>query len=365
MIEQHVVEHAAAWFPGGAPRPRVRLRQLGSRPRALLYAVLIDDVPTPKVLAKVRRSQPVPETGARTGGRPRLSGQPLSVSDLTALEYEGLCSIFTIFAAAGPGFGAVRPLAHLVSENTILMEYVDAGTLRQMLVARSRLSRQSWSSRREDDRQVWRRAGAWLRTFQESMPTQGRPGRQATREDVVDMFSAYGDFLTRRVGPGSLGDVAARGAELAGAVLPGRLPLAVGHGDYAPRNVFLRGDGRLTVFDPMPRWAVPRHEDLCRFLVGMRLLGLQLHSHGAAYGRLELDRRENEVIRGYYGAEPVPVAELRCYQLLIMLDKWSALVDTSSHAWRARLRTRSVRLATGYLRGEARRLLDLAGAGAQ
>lgn len=112
------------------------------------------------------------------------------------------------------------------------------------------------------------------------------------------------------------------------------------------------------VFDPMPRWAVPCYEDLCRLLVGMRLVGLQIHTHGLAYGRPDVERREQDVIRGYHGGDQVPLAQLRCYQLLIMLDKWSALVDSDQPGWRPRLRTTSVEIASGYLRGEARRLLS-------
>ena len=38
--------------------------------------------------------------------------------------------------------------------------------------------------------------------------------------------------------------------------------MAVGHGDYAPRNLFVDRSGRVTVIDPMPRWVVPRVEDI-------------------------------------------------------------------------------------------------------
>jgi aminoglycoside phosphotransferase (APT) family kinase protein len=136
--------------------------------------------------------------------------------------------------------------------------------------------------------------------------------------------------------------------------------MTVGHGDYAPRNAFIGGDGRIAVFDPMTRWLVPCYEDLCRFLIGIRLLGLQVHTHGAAYGRDELERREQEVIRGYFAEEQVPSAELRCYQLLILFDKWSALVEVSNRRWPTHVRTAAVDFATHYLRVQAQRLLDLA-----
>lgn len=361
-IERRVAEHAEAWFPQGGGRPTVRLRLVTSRPRALLYAVYTEqESRQPTILAKVRRgvSQPAGnDDGARR--RPRLATDQPSVSQLTALEYAGLRSIHATFADASPMFGAVRPLDHLVDLDTILMEYVAAGTLRELLVGERRLSFNKRSARNRGATEVWGRAGIWLRTFQTSMLIDDLPARQSRRADVVDRFNAYDEFLRSRIGRRSVGDIATRGAQLAQSVLPERLPMVVGHGDYAPRNMFAGEGARLTVFDPMPRWAVPRYEDLCRFLVAMRLLGLQLHTHGLAYDREGMQRRESQVIRGYCGESPVPAAQLSCYQLLIMLDKWSALVDESHGSWRTQARAVSVRLAAPYLRSEAARLLSSA-----
>ena len=48
--------------------------------------------------------------------------------------------------------------------------------------------------------------------------------------------------------------------------------------------------GRIVVLDPLARWAVPAQEDLCRFLVGVQLNGLQVHTHGAGYREETLAR---------------------------------------------------------------------------
>ena len=63
---------------------------------------------------------------------------------------------------------------------------------------------------------------------------------------------------------------------------------------------------------------------------------------------------------GYYG-DDVPWGALRCYQLLILLDKWSALVEPARRAGvRGAVRRVSQEAATGYVRTQAERLLDLA-----
>jgi hypothetical protein len=363
VIVRRVAERAPHWFPDVGAAPAVRLQRLAERPRALLYAVQVGPTETPRVLAKVRRDWPQSTRSRPDGARPRLTSDFLPAAEQTALEYRGLTAIRDMVGPADPAFAAVRPLDHLVAEHTVLLEYVAAGTLRNAMVRDSRLSPRRWRGDRRLPQEAWRRAGEWLRRYQQHMPHDGLPVRQRHRDDVVALFSAYGEFLERRIGGRTVAETARRGAELAADVLPEELPLAVGHGDFAPRNVFLLSDGRLAVFDPLPRWLVPRFDDLCRFLVGVRLNGLTLNTHGWSEGTRELDRRERDLIEGYGGDEPLPMRQVRCYQLLITLDKWSTLVDAPARS-RGRLRSGlqevSTRMSLRYLRGEVRRLLDLA-----
>lgn len=367
VIVERVAERAAQWFPDVGSSPTVHLRTLSSRPRCSLYAArLTGHGTTRQVLAKVRRDG-FDGTTNPDGQRPRLRPEPSTVAQLTMLEYEGLQSIAAFVGSSHPDFGAIRPLDHLESASTIFMDYVEARTLRQVCIAQSRLTIPRGASRQQGQQvsaRSWRNAGAWLRAYHDApanAAVASRSPRQATREDVVDRFAAFGDFLTDRLGAPVVGDVATRGAWLAADLLPARLPLVIGHGDYVMRNMFVDAHGRITVFDPLPRWRMPFLEDLCRFLVGLRLLGLQVHSHGVAYGRRELDRLELLFLSGYFAGDDLPLRQIRCYQLLITLDKWSALVDcpTAERGWRSRLRSAVMFPANGYIQREARRLLDL------
>lgn len=354
-------ERAEEWFGAqGGPPATVRVRQVDSRPRAMLLAVYLgEDSRVPQVMAKVRREAPV-TLPRRSPRRPILTDDVPSVSEMTALEYDGLQSIHSIFGGADPSFGSVRPLDHLLPENAILMEYVHAGTLRRRLLAQNRLSsRQPRGGR--DPREPWRRAGAWLRRFQTATPHGARPARQARREDVLERFDAYGSYLSTRLGT-RFGDLGRRGSELAAQVLPDELTMAVSHGDFAPRNVFVGRDDRVTVFDPMPRWLVPAHEDLSRLLISVRLLGLQVHTRGQAFSRATLEGVDRDILRGYAGQRPLQVAELRCYELLILFDKWSALLDRAERD-RSGLRRASLDRATVYVSAQADELLDRAAAG--
>ncbi len=360
-IRRRVTDCGHEWFPGVGRNPTVHVRQLVNRPRAVLYAVHLDGSEAPQVLAKLRRDALGGASGGWAGTRPRLAASPLPTTEMVALEYAGLRAIEGMLDPADPHLAAVRPLAHLADEDTILMDHVDGETLRAALVRRSRLRFLGVGvrGRGRDSDDAWRQVGTWLRRYQRAVPTAGLPSRQPTREEVVERFAAYDAFLTDVLGRRTVGEAARRGIELAADALPEQLPLAVGHADFAPRNVFVLADGRLAVFDPMPRWAAPRFEDPATFLVALRSLGIQLHSHGAAFDPGELDRRERLVVEGFLGGEPAFLAAVRCYQMLMMLDRWSALVDAPARGPRGRVQQASVRWASGYLRRELRRVADL------
>lgn len=354
-ILRSVAEHVGEWFPEAGRQPAVHLRKLVDRPRALLYAVHLAGSAEPHLLAKVRRDALGEGTGW-AGTRPRLTAGPRPTSEMVALEYSGLRAIEAMSEPGHAAYAAIRPRAHLEDVDTILMDYVDAATLRDVLLAQSRLPGRRPGSGAAATDASWRHVGAWLRGYQQAIPAEDLPARQSTRDEVVERFTAFDAFLVERLGRRTVGDGARKGADLAARVLPTAVPMAVGHGDFAPRNVFVLPDDRIAVFDPLPRWSVPRFEDLSRFLVGTRLLGLQLHTHGAAFSQESMTRREQHLIEGYAGGENVPLDELRCIQLLVTLDHWSAVVDVAAAGPRGRLRALSGRLAAGYLRREADRL---------
>ena len=371
-IHEQVSEHVETWFPDRRPGA-VSLHILSNRPRCVLVTVHLDEDPTPVALAKIRRDSTTPQAGdepTAATSRPRLRFDVVPATEMTRLEYDGLREIAGMFPADDPGFAAIRPLAHLQADATIVMGYVQAPTLRRLVLAESRLH--AW--RRRGDTGPWtdaaygcRLAGGWLRKYQQAMPRDSLPVRQGRREDVVAQFGAYDDFLSSALRRRWSGDLARAGAELARSVLPETLPGVVGHGDFAPRNMFV-DHGRLVVFDPMPRWVVPAYEDVCRFVVGLRLLGQQVHSHGLAYATTAMDRYERETLEGFLGgpdggdgsAVGVTEAAVRCYQLLILLDKWSALLDTPGQGLGTRAVSTSVRLASGFIEAEGRRVLALA-----
>ncbi|HEY2878250.1 phosphotransferase [Nocardioides sp.] len=347
---QSIVPHTHEWFPD-QPHSGLEVRVLADRPKCLLLTVHLDGAEVPAALAKFRRDS-VSRPGA--GTRPRLRDEPATVEQLTVLEWSGLAAIERACGDTA-GLGVVRPLLLMRDDAGIVMSFTDAPTLRNVVLDLSRLRRGRGSL--DDAIAGCTLAGRWLRTFQERSEESDRPVRQGTREVVVDRLRAYGEFLDSR----DWRRVATKGTQLVSERLPRELPLTVGHGDFAPRNMLLR-DGRLTVLDPLPRWRVPTYDDLCRFLVGIRLIGEQVHTHGLAFGAGALDALEAAVVAAYLGPH-ADQAPLRAYELLILMDKWTAMLDNPRRDVPGRIARRSAALADHRVRAEAERLLDLASQG--
>lgn len=353
-------ERAGTWFPelAGAPVD-VGVTVLSARPRCSLFRVRLSDARQARqVVVKVRSDGPF-AAGRPAGERSGLVPDALPAAAQAAVEYAGLCAFATRFGD-DPRFGVVRPRDHIAELDAVVMDHIDQPTLRRVLLAGSRFSGLPRDARlrRTSDR-AWGNAGAWLRAFHASTGEFDTQPRNAVRDDVVRAFDDYVGFLDARVGRGLPVDLHRRARAVLEQALPERLPTAVGHGDFAARNMFVDGAGRISVFDPLPRWRVPVYEDLSRFLVGVRLLGLQVHSHGIAYPEVTLARREGAFLDGYFGTDPPDRAAALAYQLLILLDKWSALV---SRPRPRRAPQKSVDRARrgwvdGYVRCEAQRLL--------
>ena len=90
----------------------------------------------------------------------------------------------------------------------------------------------------------------------------------------------------------------------------------------------------------------------------MRLLGLQVASGGLAFGSGQLDRYEATFLRGYFNDVDVPRHPVRVYQLLVLLDKWSATVERRAGQRRyRRLALPASMTVHRYFRGQAGRLM--------
>lgn len=275
------------------------------------------------------------------------------------LEYRSLAVAFEHFDQLGDArLGAIRAFEYVPELRTIVMEVVEQPTLRQLLWRSAR----PWAAagRAEVDRAV-RRAGCWLREF------HGLPGDEdetvtlrEDRADVVDALARFGRFLGQALGDSRFfADAVSSISAYAPVLLPPTLPLGLSHGDFAPRNVFVSADGRVTVIDMIGKWRLPIYEDLAYFVTALRAAGPRRLTYGLALPRDRLEELEEELLAGYFRDEQVPRGAVKLFEFLLLLDNWAAF---AARERRGPLPGRLLHLAdetvsTRYFFREARRLV--------
>lgn len=357
-LEDELRARAGEWFPQLRGAVEVTAVRSERRTTCLLHRIeLGDGVESVRVLAKVRVAEPVRRPGD-DAGRPQLvPAVPISPSERAAREFAGLRRAARAVeeATARPGappLCAVRPLLLLEDEQTVVMDYLGAPSLRSCTLRRSRLLPHRAPTGAPDV--PWRAAGAWLRHYQQPADP-ALPTRAEASAEVLDQLRSLADHLGSRLADGALAGTLHRCADALGAHLPATFPLGVSHGDLAARNILVDTGGRVAVLDPMPRWRAPVYDDLARLVVTTRVGEAQLVSGGAVYGAGLLDRIERAALDGYFGAQPVPHLEVALFQLLVLLDAWAGAL--------ARGRSAARRLAAvpagHWYRREVRRLVHL------
>jgi hypothetical protein len=359
-VTKEAEAQAHVWFPDLEPtRLRTTVGDAEVRARCFLYRAQLDDGRSQRsVLVKVRHSQPRLRRLDRYHQRPVLNPErTMSDLDSARREYDALAYIGAALAGADRRrFGVLRALAWLPDQCAIIVDLVDEPTLRRRLLEASRLQmRRSHSV----DEVAWANAGALLRLVHDHPDPWELPARNGDRDDVVALYRGFCDFLRQRLGPSLLLAELTAAAGMVEDALPAALPLVTGHGDFVANNMFVSPTGRITVFDPLPRWRVAPYQDLATLAVGTRLIPLQAASQGLALPADVLDSCEQALLGGYFGSDQKPMSAIRAYQLLVLLDRWSALVSKRLPNGRVRpqLHEVRVRVATMHYRRQARRLL--------
>ncbi|MEO8494842.1 MAG: hypothetical protein ABI614_07210, partial [Planctomycetota bacterium] len=106
------------------------------------------------------------------------------------------------------------------------------------------------------------------------------------------------------------------------------LPLGLAHGDFAPRNVIVSDNGRITVLDTLARWRAPIHENLALFLLSLQL------SRGAktllTRSPIGLTTISRAFLSGYRGNAECEWPTLRLFILQALLDRGCSYLSARS-----------------------------------
>ena len=344
-VRLHLQQSAHRYFEGhDFDEVDVTLQHPSSRARATLYFFrLTAGARHLDVVVKVPLLDLPSVSGeaSREGGDfPRL-GVILGPEERSELERSILTAIYeAVEATADPRFGAIRLLGAIENPAALVMEKAEGVLLRDLLVKRS-FGRDP--SDGHDLGQELESTGAWLSHYHGAVASERASPRRSTRKDFLASVCDLTAYLGRARSKSAFFEgVFERIEELAPEILPAELPLGLGHGDFAPRNVLVQSSSRITVFDTLGRWLTPICDDIGYFLMSLRSLGPQIVSLGHAFDVALLDRYEHRFLRGYFGNGVVPLKQIRLFEIEALLARWASSThgarESSGFRW-LRLRT--------------------------
>jgi aminoglycoside phosphotransferase (APT) family kinase protein len=355
-LERHLAEHAAAYFPdlGGEPA-RVSLRREDARPYSTLYEFdVVGARAHHAVVVKLPAAGDDPAWSPGGHDRPRRC-VPLDARRKSEAEFRALAMIHEAFGGlADPRFGTVAPLDFLHSHRALVMEKVTDRRLSAILLRGSRPHR----SARAPAVAALRNTGAWLAKYHQLGGPPRAHARHPRRADFVEYVSELVGYLARYESDRALLEhvrTVVRAA--ADEALPEDLPLGMTHGDFAPRNVLVGPDGRVTVIDTVGSWRAPVYDDLGEFLFALGAPKAQAYAQGRLLAPGVVAAWQAAFLGGYFGAATAPRRALRLFEVQAALERLAsvrrAAAARGGGAPADRLRTaltaRFVRMSLGRL----------------
>jgi aminoglycoside phosphotransferase (APT) family kinase protein len=302
------------WLPDAEVHGPIALARERQRRSSRIIRLTVGDPPRYRLFVKV-----TPQAGpaASRGTRPRLV--PVAEPRIRAtLELRALQAVEERLGPTGTDrFDVLHPLGVVDDGMALAMLTHEGVSLARTL---SRVSR-GWRSPVSPEILV-DAAGAWLRQFHDAPVAAPLPARQERAADLARALGDLGEFLLAERRSRELADLVDRAiAETAN--LPDPLPLRPIHGDFAPRNLIVGRDGRLTVIDLLGHWRAPLYEDLATFLVALHS-GRQIALTGGRLLRRPVAVLERHFLAGYAGDTELPRRPIALYEFLLVLDKWSS-----------------------------------------
>ena len=344
-IVAEIETHLPVWLPE-APHGPIAVTSDRRRRSARILRLTVGDPPRHRLFVKMTpESAALPPRGSRPHLVPAVPAEERAPLELRALQ--------AIEARLGPAgterFDVLHPLGVVDDGMALAMLTHEGVSLGRTL---SRLSRARKSPVPPET--LLERAGEWLRTFHDAPYDPALPARQERVADIASALRAFGEFLLAERANPELAELVER-AIASTARLPDPLPVRPTHGDFAPRNVIIGSDGRVTVIDLLGRWRAPIYEDIATFLVALHS-GRQIALTRGWSLRRPVAVLESHFLAGYAGSTEMPRSPIATYEFLLVLDKWSSRLTRLEGAGRIRRLERRF-LDTHFL-ARARAALD-------
>ena len=328
VFMDHIQEYATQYFVDLEPSQiEVQFEEARERTNSILYKFTLGDkVQSYSVLVKVPlyRGLPASETQGVSYYKPRLFPRT-EPRDMHRLEYAALSTIYEYFNNLDEKhLGAIRVLDYLPEHHAILMEESRDPSLRQLFFETSRLHI-AFKPRKLD--LPFQNTGKWLHLYHGMSKEDDVKIRHAYRYEYIEAVDNLTGFLAMASGDKAFFQKTASMLEIGALkILPDLLPLGLGHGDFAMRNILVGPGARVSVIDTFAKWRTPIYEDIGFFLTALKMSGPQLISQGTAFTLDKLVVYEHAFLKGYYDQNPIPYSAIRLYEILAMLDKWASVI---------------------------------------
>jgi hypothetical protein len=244
------------------------------------------------------------------------------------LQYTAHKTIHDYFTSLGKEqFGAIRVLDYLPQHRAILTEGAREPSLRKLLLRKYPLFAMHAS---EDLLPAFQNAGKWLRMYHTMPKKEDVNVRDSLRDNYIEAINRLTDFLVKTVGHEAFfREYVLTVTNKANEFLPASLPLGLGHGDFALRNIFVDEKARVTGFDTLANWRTPIYKDIGYFLNDLKFASPQVISQNSAFRPDQLLAYESSFLKGYFENNPIPYAEIRLYETFALLDRWSSAIAKS------------------------------------
>jgi hypothetical protein len=326
----HIRKHASKYYRGFVSEQAcVHLVDKQERRTAFLYRFKVNDnTQTRFVFVKVPfRLSPDSPTNGSVYEKPLLYPKA-DPRDMHRLHYSALRAIYEYFMGLNQkNLGAIRVLDYLPEYHAIFTEESKDPKLHQLFLRKNRL----YSPFPDNElTPAFQNVGTWLSVYHKMPKEEDVNVRDSHREDYVAAIIKLRDFLAKTVGYESFfKETSAVLINRAQEILPECLPLGLGHGDFALRNILIGPNARVTVLDTFAKWRVPIYDDIGYFLNDLKMSFPQVISHGFAFSSNRLTTYEQAFLKSYFGQKPVPYSAIRLYEALALLDKWSSKIARS------------------------------------
>jgi len=360
VFMDHIREHAPRYFPGFVSEQIcVQLLDKQERPSALLYRFMVkDEAQIHSIFVKVPlRNSPGGEPNGSVFEKPFLF-QRSDAMDMHWLQYTALSNIHEYFTSLdNRQLGAIRVLDYLPEYHAVFTEESSDPKLQRLFLRESRLRSPFTHTELTT---AFQNVGIWLHMYHTMPKREDVQVRHQDRDDYIEAIIKLTDFLAKAWGDKAFfTQTASIIINNAREILPESLPLGLGHGDYAMRNILIGPNARVAVLDTFAKWRTPIYEDIGYFLNGLKTSYLQVISHGLLFSSSQLRTYEHAFLKGYFGSRSIPYPAIRLYEILALLDKWSSVL-MHYHRRSTKLKTfgrAKAMLASRYFKRSAKCLL--------